>query len=478
MSLQLKRVDILIIGSGLAGVTVALHLPKTYRVLIVSKNRATLSNSDLAQGGIASSYLESSSIDHAHDTLVASKMTARADRVDSLVEEGRTIVEEMERFGVAFDRDKQGRYRVGREGAHGKHRIFHVGGDETGRHVMTALRERLPQNVEVVENVFIDGLTKADGRVVGAIGFNGNERIVIQAGAVVLATGGIGGLVDWTSNCRSVTGDGLVLASNAGAELSNLAHIQFHPTLLAVDSPHLVTEALRGAGAILVDESGRHVMGHHPLGSLAPRDEVASVLTRHEGPVYLDTSRVTEMALRFPKLWATCQAEQIDVTRVPVRPGLHFHMGGVRVDETGSTNVAGLYAVGEAADTGVHGMNRLASNSLLECWVFGKRVAASLRLGEAAYTVTDVTAYELSAEQFQAYRQQIGKWLTISPEFAEMRSFLENTHQLPRTKHVTRQLAERTLQLEAGRILAHALMRTEESNEQNFTARAAQAIFN
>lgn len=477
MSLQLKRVDVLIIGAGLAGVTVALHLPETYRVLLVSKRDVASSNSDLAQGGIASSYLEPSSLDHAHDTLAASKMTAQADRVVTLVEEGRGVVSEMERFGVAFDRDESG-YRIGREGAHGKHRIYHVGGDETGRHVMTALRERLPQNVEVMEHVLIDGLTKTDDRVVGATGFRGDERIQIHAGAVVLATGGIGGLVDWTSNCRTVTGDGLVLASAAGAELSNLPHIQFHPTLLATESPHLVTEALRGAGAELVDEDGCHVMRHHPLGSLAPRDEVAAVLTRHGGPVYLDTSRVNEISARFPKLWATCQAERIDIARIPVRPGLHFHMGGVRVDENGSTGVAGLYAVGEVADTGVHGVNRLASNSLLECWVFGKRVAASVRLGEVLYTVTEVTAYELSKDTFQAYRRQLGNWLTISPEFGEMRSFLENTQQLARTKHVTRRLAERTLQLEAGRILALALMRTEEFHEQNVTARTAHTISN
>lgn len=478
MSLQLKQVDVLIIGSGLAGVTVALHLPKTCHVLLVSKRDVTTSNSDLAQGGIASSYLEPSSLDHAYDTLVASKMTAQADRVVTLVEDGRTVVEEMERFGITFDRDEQGRFHVGREGAHGKHRIYHVGGDETGRHVMTKLRQRLPRNVEVMEHVLIDRLTKTDGRVVGATGFHGEDRIQIQAGAVVLATGGIGGLVDWTSNCQVVTGDGLVLASAAGAELSNLDQIQFHPTLLAVETPHLVTEALRGAGAELVDEDGYHVMRHHPLGSLAPRDEVAAVLTRHGGPVYLDTSRVNDVAARFPKLWATCQDERIDVARIPVRPGLHFHMGGVRVDENGLTSVSGLYAVGEVADTGVHGMNRLASNSLLECWVFGKRVAAAVRLAEGSFTLTDVTAYELSKEAFETYRQQVGSWLTISPRFLEMRSFLENTQQLARTKHVTRQLAEQTLQLEAGRILALAFMRTEESHEQNVTARAAQTIFN
>jgi len=475
MSLQFERVDVLIIGAGLAAVTVALHLPRTLNVLLVAKHEVTSANSDLAQGGIASSYLEPSSVDHERDTLVASKLAAVPDRVYTLVEEGRTAIQELERFGVVFDRDATG-YAVGREGAHGMNRIFHAGGDETGRHVMATLRRQLPDNVTVMEHVLIDTLTKSDGRVSGATGFNGETRLHVQAGAVVLATGGIGGLIDWTSNCRSVTGDGLVLAESVGARLTNLSRIQFHPTLLAVDSPHLVTEALRGAGATLVDTSGNHVMGQHPLGSLAPRDEVARTLTNHVGPVYLDTSRVERLDERFPKLVATCDAHGIDIRRIPVRPGLHFHMGGVDVDAYGRTKVAGLYAVGEVADTGVHGKNRLASNSLLECWVFGKRVAATMTLEEKPFAVNETTVFEVSDDLFGRYRQQIGEWLTISSQLGKIVSFLENTQQLPRTKHVTRQLSEQTLSIEAARLLARAMMRTEDGYEQDCFARTADGI--
>lgn len=475
MSLQFEKVDVLIIGTGLAAVTVALHLPPTLSVLLVSKHERTSTNSDLAQGGIASSYLEPSSVDHERDTLVASKHAAEPDRVHTLVEEGRTAIQELERFGILFDRDETG-YAVGREGAHGQNRIFHVGGDETGRHMMATLRRKLPNHVTVMEHVLIDTLTKADDRVSGATGFNGETRLHVQAGAVVLATGGIGGLVDWTSNCRSVTGDGLVLAAAVGARLSNLSRIQFHPTLLAVDSPHLVTEALRGAGAKLVDTSGRHVMEQHPLGSLAPRDEVARVLTDHTGPVYLDTSRVERIGERFPKLMATCVAHGIDVRRIPVRPGLHFHMGGVGVDAYGRTTVAGLYAVGEVADTGVHGQNRLASNSLLECWVFGKRVAAAMVVEEKPFTVNETTGFEVSDDLFGRYRQQIGEWLTISPHVGKIASFLENTQQLARTKHVTRQLSEQTLSLQAARLLAHAMIRTEDTYEQDCFTRTADGV--
>ncbi|WP_214791619.1 MULTISPECIES: L-aspartate oxidase [unclassified Exiguobacterium] len=476
MSLQFERVDVLIVGAGLAAVTVALHLPHSLNVLVVSKHEVTSANSDLAQGGIASSYLEPSSVDHERDTLVASKLAAVPDRVYTLVEEGRSAIRDLERFGVVFDREGA-EYAVGREGAHGMNRIFHVGGDETGRHVMATLRRQLPDNVTVMEHVLIDSLVKTDDRVTGATGFNGKTRLHVQAGAVVLATGGIGGLIDWTSNCRSVTGDGLVLADEVGARLKNLSRIQFHPTLLAVDSPHLVTEALRGAGATLVDASGRHVMAHHPLGSLAPRDEVARSLTRHDGTVYLDTSRVERIDERFPKLVETCRMYGLDATRILVRPGLHFHMGGVDVDVDGRTTVAGLYAVGEVADSGVHGKNRLASNSLLECWVFGKRVAAAVMVEEKPFTVNETTVYDVSDDLFSRYRQQIGEWLTISPQIGEIVSFLENTQQLAQTKHVSRQLSEQTLSLKAARLLASAVIRTEDSDEQNRLARTADSIF-
>lgn len=476
MSLQFERVDVLIVGAGLAAVTVALHLPHSSNVLVVSKHEVTSANSDLAQGGIASSYLEPSSVDHERDTLVASKLAAVPDRVYTLVEEGRSAIRDLERFGVVFDREGA-EYAVGREGAHGMNRIFHVGGDETGRHVMSTLRRQLPDNVTVMEHILIDSLVKTDDRVTGATGFNGKTRLHVQAGAVVLATGGIGGLIDWTSNCRSVTGDGLVLADEVGARLTNLSRIQFHPTLLAVDSPHLVTEALRGAGATLVDASGRHVMAHHPLGSLAPRDEVARSLTCHDGTVYLDTSRVERIDERFPKLIETCRMYGLDSTRIPVRPGLHFHMGGVDVDVDGRTTVAGLYAVGEVADSGVHGKNRLASNSLLECWVFGKRVAAAVTVEEKPFTVNETTVYEVSDDLFSRYRQQIGEWLTISPQIGEIVSFLENTQQLAQTKHVSRQLSEQTLSLKAARLLASAVIRTEDSDEQNRLARTADSIF-
>lgn len=259
MSLQFERVDVLIVGAGLAAVTVALHLPHSLNVLVVSKHEVTSANSDLAQGGIASSYLEPSSVDHERDTLVASKLAAVPDRVYTLVEEGRSAIRDLERFGVVFDREGA-EYAVGREGAHGMNRIFHVGGDETGRHVMATLRRQLPDNVTVMEHVLIDSLVKTDDRVTGATGFNGKTRLHVQAGAVVLATGGIGGLIDWTSNCRSVTGDGLVLADEVGARLKNLSRIQFHPTLLAVDSPHLVTEALRGAGATVTSSNAHDIV--------------------------------------------------------------------------------------------------------------------------------------------------------------------------------------------------------------------------
>lgn len=477
MSLQLKKVDVMIVGTGLAAVTTALHLPKALNVLLVAKESVHMTNSDLAQGGIASSFLEETSEAHGRDTYAASKGTSEKNRVSLLVEEGRRAIVEMERFGVRFDREEE-TYQLGKEGAHGLPRIYHAGGDETGRHVMQALRRALPENVTVLERVLVDDLIVHKGRVVGANAFLNEERFRILAGAVVLATGGIGGLIDWTSNCPAVTGDGLVLAHRVGAKLTHLQRIQFHPTLLAVEEPQLVTEALRGAGAQLVDRYGQHVMCHHPLGSLAPRDDVSHTLTNHGGPVYLDTRHVERLTERFPKLAKTCDRCGIDVARIPVRPGLHFHMGGVEVDEFGRTAVDGLYAVGEVADTGVHGANRLASNSLLECWVFGKRVAESMQVQQTNDHVFESVAYDLDRLDFQTLRKQIGKWLTISPDKDELKLFLKNTQSLPLTKHVTRQLCEQTLQLDAARLLARALLETEIDDEHDIIARTTHSIPN
>ncbi|WP_214794300.1 MULTISPECIES: FAD-binding protein [unclassified Exiguobacterium] len=475
MSLQIKKTDILIIGTGLAAVATALHVPSSLSVLLVSKGEVTSTNSDLAQGGIASSYLEETSEAHKEDTMLASNRTSCSERVDILVKEGRRAIEEMERFGVRFDRDEDG-YALGREGAHQLHRIFHAGGDETGRHVMRQLRRSLPDNVSILEHVLVHDLVMKEGRVVGALAFHHEEMLQMEAGAVILATGGIGGLIDWTSNAKTVTGDGLVLANRCGAKLTHLQRIQFHPTLLAAEEPHLVTEALRGAGAKLVDASGNHVMAHDPLGSLAPRDVVARVLTDHVGLVFLDTTKVTRLRDRFPKLVATCDKLGIDLRQIPVRPGLHFHMGGIEVDESGRTDVDGLYAVGEVADTGVHGTNRLASNSLLECWVFGKRVAEAIQVNDASLATSDVMVYDISPETFQAFRHQIGKWLTISPNLDELKCFLQNTQTLTLTKHVTRQLSEQTLQLDAARLLAQSILEMERYDEYDLSTRTAATV--
>ncbi|WP_214695358.1 MULTISPECIES: FAD-binding protein [unclassified Exiguobacterium] len=475
MSLQIEKTDILIIGTGLAAVATALHVPSSFSVLLVSKGEATSTNSDLAQGGIASSYLEETSEAHKEDTMLASNQTSCSERVDILVEEGRRAIEEMERFGVRFDRDEKG-YTLGREGAHRLHRIFHAGGDETGRHVMRHLRQSLPDNVNILEHVLVHDLVMKEGRVVGAMAFQKEKWLHIEAGAVVLATGGIGGLVDWTSNAQTVTGDGLVLANRCGAKLTNLQRIQFHPTLLAAEEPHLVTEALRGAGARLVNPYGNDVMAHHPLGSLAPRDVVARVLTDRLEPIFLDTTGVTRLRERFPKLATTCDKLGIDLRQIPVRPGLHFHMGGIEVDDEGRTDVDGLYAVGEVAEAGVHGTNRLASNSLLECWVFGKRVAEAIQVKDRGFATSDVMAYDISPDTFRALRHQIGKWMTISPNHDEIKCFLQNTQTLTMTKHVTRQLSEQTLQLDAARLIAQSILEMERYDEHDLSTRTATTV--
>lgn len=478
MSLQYKVFDVLIIGSGLAAVATALHTDPSLRVLLVTKGDMAEANSDMAQGGIATAQFEKDARSHLEDTMFASKQTADRERVRLLVEEGRTLVDDLADYGVEFDRDGD-RIALGREGAHSCHRVVHMGGDETGRHLMARLRERLPDHVTVLEQTLIDTLHVTDGRVTGASGFQGDMPFTVQAGAVVLATGGIGGLIDWTSNCKTVTGDGLVLAARAGAELRDLDQIQFHPTLLMDDVPVLVTEALRGAGAVLVDEAGRELMRRHPLKSLAPRDEIARAITEHDGTVYLDTSGVERLPQRFPKFVEECERRGLPLTHVPVRPGLHFHMGGVAVDENGRTSVPGLYAVGEVASTGVHGQNRLASNSLLECWVFGKRVAAALQIRFGPVLPRRAHSYDLDEAAYARLRQELGETVTVFPSRRRLSGMLRRLDHLPYGQRATRHARERTLQIEAARLVVQAMLQRmeNEEREQAFDEAAASNFF-
>lgn len=387
----------IVVGSGIAGVTVALHAAASgCRVTLVTKDVLAHANTRYAQGGIAGVMFDDDSVEaHVRDTLVAGAGLADPDAVRVLVEEGPERIRDLVHLGVAFDRDADGAYVKGLEAAHSYPRILHSGGDATGTAIEHALVARLrASGVEVLEHAFLIDLVSWGGRVHGVdllIGAPGStaRRLVVEADAVVLATGGVGELYSHTTNPAVATGDGIAAAIRAGAAVQDLEFVQFHPTILAIGDAFLVSEAVRGEGAVLRDESGRRfALDAHPDGELAPRDIVARAIARQmdaqDGrPVLLDATGLRDtveerrafLAARFPTIDAAVRARGLDwaIEPIPVVPAAHYLMGGVRTDLHGRTSLPGLYAVGEVARTGVHGANRLASNSLLEGAVFGAR---------------------------------------------------------------------------------------------------------
>jgi len=390
---------VIIVGGGIAGLSAALAAAPAPVLLLARAPGTRGAASALAQGGIAAAIDPGDSPQaHARDTCVAGSFHNDPAVVDLLTANAGDAVRWLQEIGVAFDRHADGSLQFCREGGHDRARIVHAGGDATGAKVMEALvaAARRAPHIERRAGVEVDGLVLRDGRVVGvhAVEADGNA-VDIHGHAVVLATGGIGGLFAQTSNPADADGNGLALALAAGAQARDLEFVQFHPTALALSGLHslpLVTEALRGAGARLIDADGASLMdGVHPLADLAPRDIVARRVWQacRDGGAWLDAHRIgAAFPLRFPTVFRACMAHGIDprAQPIPVTPAAHFHMGGIAVDADGRSSLPGLYAVGEVACNGVHGANRLASNSLLEGVVFGQRLGRRLRaLPESGY---------------------------------------------------------------------------------------------
>lgn len=391
-SLAEEEVDVLVVGSGIAGLTVATSLGAGHTVAVMAKSELGFGSTLYAQGGVAASVAADDTPSlHFQDTLVAGAGLCDADAVRVLVEEAPDAVAFLEASGVRLDLEGLA-LAVTREGGHSRRRVVHAGGDATGAEIVRALLEQVRRaDVRIVEGGFlVDVLTDADGTVAGALVLVGGDLRVLRCGTVVLASGGFGQLYAETTAPRSCTGDGAAAALRAGAELGDLEFVQFHPTTLFVpDDPRpLLSEAMRGEGARLVDRDGRPVMeGVHPLGDLAPRDVVSQAVfsamrAEKVDHLYLDATGLGEPHLlaRFPTILAACRAHGIDPVEVPIpiSPACHYTMGGVRTDLDGRTSIDGLYAVGEVASSGVHGANRLASNSLLEGAVFGRRAARAI----------------------------------------------------------------------------------------------------
>jgi L-aspartate oxidase len=412
-----SRFDLVVVGSGIAGLFAAVKAAQAgLRVAVLTKATMQECSSRYAQGGIAAAVdPDDSPLLHAADTLAAGRGLCDPLAVRALVEEGPGRIRELVDLGVHFD-TQDGVLLVAREAAHSRSRIVHAGGDATGKEVEELLASRASGSVELIlEEHSVRRLLISEGRCWGieAISMGRPEVRRLEAGAVLLATGGLGRLYRFTTNPLPSTGDGVWLGYQAGAEIAHLEFVQFHPTALALPGapPFLISEAVRGEGAFVVDDLGeRFLFQADPAGELAGRDVVARAISermaeRSLDHVWLDLRPMgaVRARVRFPNIVATCASHGIDITEqpIPVAPAAHYQMGGVRTDLTGATTVPGLFAAGEVASTGVHGANRLASNSLLESLVFSARaVEAVLGAGESARLAPPALDEQLEVEEF------------------------------------------------------------------------------
>lgn len=385
----LLRTDVLVIGSGIAGACTALEAADTgAEVLLLAKGDLLDTNTSWAQGGIAVVKLPEDSLgSHVADTLRVGAGIADPGVVRSVVEAAADAIDWLERLGTKFDRsgDRTARLELSREGGHSHARVVHANGDASGQEIQRALAEALAAHprITVRTHVFVRDLVVQDGRCEGAIALQNGMELAVEAGAVVVATGGTGQIYRETTNPTGASGDGHALCFRAGARIADCEFVQFHPTTLYIAgaSRFLISEVVRGAGAVLRDRNGdRFMQGEHPMAELAPRDVVsrailARMVATNDTHVYLDLSTVKgDPRTLFPSIARICSSFDLDLAKdpIPVRPGAHYAVGGALTDAGGRTTVPGLFAVGEAAASGLHGANRLASNSLLEGTVIGR----------------------------------------------------------------------------------------------------------
>ncbi len=445
-----KQFDVLIAGTGAAGLYAALQFPPEVQVLLISKRELLLSNSSLAQGGIAA-VLDQNHDNfklHIADTLIAGKYKNNLQAVEVLVSEGPKDVMRLKEMGVAFDLDASGKLQMTLEAGHSHHRIVHHK-DSTGRAITETLVEQVKShsNVTIMENTILYALEKQEQGFFAGLITENKENILVAAHYCILATGGIGRVYQYTTNSAIATGDGITLAHLLGAKIKHLNWIQFHPTAFAAEANRerfLISEAVRGEGAVLLNCDGeRFAQNYDERGELAPRDVVSNAImleSRKKGNehFYLDiTHKNPEFVKnRFPMIYERCLEENVDITkdRIPVFPCQHYLMGGIDVDLYARTSVDRLYAAGECSHTGVHGKNRLASNSLLEALVFSRRAANDIikRLKEEKNEPLDIVPEPKALE---------GNPMPTGFR-TEIRAILQDTHfVIPKPENVEKALA-------------------------------------
>ncbi len=386
---ELIKTDFVVVGSGVAGLRAAIELASAGQVLVLTKDIPTESSTEYAQGGVAVALSDEDEVGiHYEDTLRAGDGLCKEQAVRVLVTEGPERIQELIRWGAEFDREGP-KLAFTLEAAHSRRRVLHAHGDATGREIERVLLQKVRSfdNIKKFSRAMTVDLIVREGRCIGVLMIKTHRWVVVLSRAVIMATGGAGQLYLRTTNPPVCTGDGMAMALRAGAALQDMEFVQFHPTALAIKGgpQFLLSEAMRGEGGVLKNSMGeRFMIQYHPDAELAPRDVVSRAIWQEmertsSGFVYLDVSHLRESFIknRFPRIYETCLRFGIDITKepVPVAPAAHFFMGGIKTDINGRTTLKGLYAAGEVACTGVHGANRLASNSLLEGLVYGFRAA-------------------------------------------------------------------------------------------------------